>query len=174
MCIRDRCNTTKDYGVDLRRTLDSIQAPDYSQPIIQGDIEIYFKPMTYKNLSDNNKMQFDDQRTLNSLNISSADDVTKISAIADAIKKMTEMTVIALAQSIVTIKTPTAIVNEPEYITEFMINCDRTMFNRIQNYVIEKKTMAEMQPLEITCDQCQHTYKQPLTLDMSNFFERAS
>jgi len=168
------CNTTKDYGVDLRRTLDSIQAPDYSQPIIQGDIEIYFKPMTYKNLSDNNKMQFDEQRIFQSLSNPSAIDPAQLSAVSEALKKMTEMTVVALTQSIMTIKTPTAMVNEPEFIADFMKNCDRALFNKIQDYVIANKTKAEMQPISIKCGKCEFDYQQNITLDMSSFFGRAS
>ena len=46
-----KCTHVADYGVDLRTVLDKITTPDYTQPIKSGDIEIYFKPMTYKNLS---------------------------------------------------------------------------------------------------------------------------
>jgi len=73
-----------------------------------------------------------------------------------------------------TIKTPSALVSESEYIIEFMKNCDRSIFNRIQDYVIEHKSEAEMKPLSITCTECQNVYSQTITLDMTNFFERAS
>jgi len=170
-----KCNNDDEYGIDLRTVLDSIRAPDYTQPIKQGDIEIYFKPMTYKNMSDNNRIQFDEQRLFQNINLTEGNaDVKQIAAISDALKKMTEMTVMALSQSIMTIKTPTAMVNEPEFIQEFMKNCDRSIFNRIQQYVIEHKQQAEMQSLTIMCKQCSTEYQQQLTLDMSSFFERAS
>jgi hypothetical protein len=170
-----KCNNDDEYGIDLRTVLDSIRSPDYTQPIKQGDIEIYFRPMTYKNMSDNNRMQFDEQRLFQNINLVDGNaDVKKIAAISDALKKMTEMTIVALSQSIMTIKTPTAMVNEPEFIQEFMKNCDRSIFNRIQEYVIQQKQQAEMQPLTIMCKQCSTEYQQQLTLDMSSFFERAS
>ena len=170
-----KCNHTDDYGLDLRTVLDGIKAPDYSQPIRNGDIEIFFKPMTYKNLADNNKIQFDEQRIFQQLNTTTGDvDPKQMSAVSDALLKMTEMTVTALAQSILTIKTPTAMVNEPVFIAEFMKNCDRAIFNRIQDYVIERKGQAEMQPLRIACSECKHEYQQNITLDMTNFFELAS
>jgi len=65
-------------------------------------------------------------------------------------------------------------VSEPEYIVEFMQNCDRAMFNRIQDYVIEHKTEAELKPITIKCSECQHEYEQNFTLDMTSFFGRAS
>jgi len=170
-----KCNNDDEYGIDLRTILDNIRAPDYNQPIKQGDIEIYFKPMTYKNMSDNNRLQFDEQRLFQNLNFSSENpDMDQINAVSAALKKMTEMTVGALSQSILTIKTPSAIVTETEFIQEFMQKCDRSIFNRIQDYIIEHKRQAELQPLNIACKQCSNEYSQQLTLDMSNFFERAS
>lgn len=169
-----KCNHTADYGIDLRNVLNDLKAPDYSQPIKNGDIEIYFKPMTYKNLSDNNKIQYDEQRIFQSIPTEGDVDPKQMSAMSEALQKMTEITVTALSQSIMTIKTPTAMVSEPEYIVEFMKNCDRTIFNRIQEYVITHKSEAEMKPLSITCTECNNVYNQTITLDMTNFFERAS
>jgi hypothetical protein len=168
------CQNVDDYSLDLRTVLDNIKAPNYSEPIKQGEIEIYFKPMTYKNLSENNKVQYDEQRIFQNMSDTSSMDVTKMSAISEALKKITEITVTALTQSILTIKTPTAMVNEPEFISDFMRNCDRTIFNKIQEYVIENKTKAEMQPITIKCNSCQHDYSQNVTLDMSSFFVPAS
>ena len=169
------CNNEDEYGVDLRTVVDGMTTPDYSAPIKQGDIEIYFKPMTYKNLSDNNRIQYDEQRLFQNLNINDGEaDITKMAAMSEALKKMTEITVAALSQSILTIKTPQAMVSEPEFIAEFMKNCDRNLFNRIQNYVIEHKTQAEMQPVGIKCVSCQNEYKQTITLDMTSFFVPAS
>jgi len=168
------CDNTDDYGVDLRTVLDQMKAPDYTASIHQGDIEIFFKPMTYKNLSDNNKIQFDEQRIFQSIPTDGTVDTQQITAMSQALKKMTEMTVVALSQSIMTIKTPSAMVTEPEYIAEFMANCDRALFNRIQDYVIEHKTQAEMQPVTIKCSKCENVYKQNITLDMTSFFGRAS
>jgi T4 bacteriophage base plate protein len=169
-----KCNNTSDYGLDLRTVLGELKSPDYKQPIKSGDIEIYFKPMTYKNLSDNNKIQYDEQRIFQSIPAEGDVDPKQVSAMSAALQKMTEITVTALAQSIMTIKTPSALVSESDYIIEFMKNCDRSIFNRIQDYVIEHKAEAEMKPLSITCTECKNVYSQTITLDMTNFFERAS
>jgi len=169
-----KCSNVSEYGVDLRTVLGELKAPDYSQPIKNGDIEIFFKPMTYKNLSDNNRIQYDEQRIFQSIPTEGDVDPKQVSAMSAALQKMTEITVTALSQSIMTIKTPSALVSEPEFIVEFMKNCDRTIFNRIQEYVITHKAEAEMKPLSITCTECQNVYNQTITLDMTNFFGRAS
>jgi hypothetical protein len=168
------CSETSDRELDLRRVIDRIQAPDYSKPVITGDMEIYFKPMTYKNLNDNNQLQFEEQKILQMLPDTEVENTEKIRLLGDALKKLTDVTIKALTQSIGAVKTPTVLVNEPEYIEEFLKNCDRVVFNRIRDFIIDLKGQAEMQAIDIVCDKCNHKYEQLLTLDMSSFFEVAS
>jgi hypothetical protein len=100
----------------------------------------------------------------------------KLKAMSSALKKITEITVKALAQSINAIKTPDAFVNEPAFIEDFLQNCDRALFNRIRDHIVDVKETSELRPFEIQCpeENCNHKYMQALTLDMSNFFEGAS
>ena len=58
------CGNDEEHSLDLRHVLDRIKTPDYTQSIHNGDMEIYFKPMTYKNLNDNNQLQFEQQKLL--------------------------------------------------------------------------------------------------------------
>ena len=169
-----KCGNESEHSLDLRSVLDRIRAPDYSKSVSVGDIEIFFKPMTYKNLNDNNQMQFEEQKILQMIPDAEVPDKEKMNALNQALKKITEITVKALAQSIASIKTPNAMVTESEFIQEFLQNCDRNIFNRIRDHVIDIKSQAEMQSLQLKCDQCQNEYQQALTLDMSSFFEVAS
>ena len=58
------CENEADYGLDLRTILEQIKTPDYSKPVVAGDLQIFFKPMTYKHLNDNNQKQFEEQKLL--------------------------------------------------------------------------------------------------------------
>ena len=42
------CQNEADYGLDLRHMLEQMKSPDYSQSITSGDVQFFFKPMTYK------------------------------------------------------------------------------------------------------------------------------
>ena len=173
-----KCNNEEDRSLDLRTVLDTLRAPDYSASLQHGELEIYFKPMTYKNLTDNNKAQYEEQRILNQLTPTgdSPEEIEKARNISytEVLKKITQITVSALAQSIALIKTPTAQVSEPEYISEFLSNCDRLLFAQIRDYIIDTKTAAELQPLTIKCSECNFEYKQAVTLNMTDFFVDAS
>lgn len=168
------CQSETDFTVDLREVLDKIQVPNYEQHIKHGDLEFYFRPMNYKNLNDNNQTQFDQQKLIAMLPESDMPDKEKISAIGQALRKITSMTVDALCQSIAAVKTPTALVTEPEFIVELMQNCDRTVFTSVRDHIIALKGQSEIKSLRIRCPECQHEYDQTLTLDMTSFFGVAS
>jgi len=168
------CNHESERTLDLRTVLDSIKTPDYTKNLAWSDIEIYFKPLSYKNLNDNNQMQFENQKLLQMLPDSAVSDSEKMTALSAALRKITDITVSSLARSIAAIKTPQALVSEPGFIDEFLKNCDRALFNQIRDRIVELKVQSEMQPLKLACTECNHEYEQSITLDMSSFFESAS
>ena len=43
-----KCEESNDFSIDLREIMDKIKMPDFSEPVIIGDITVYFKPLTYK------------------------------------------------------------------------------------------------------------------------------
>ena len=137
-------------------------------------MEIFFRQMSYQNLNDNNKLQYENQKALQNIPNTDVSDDDKITALGAALKKITEITVSALAQSISAVKTPTALVTESNFIQELLQNCDKTLFGQIRDRIIELKSASEMQPLHMVCSECNHNYEQTVTLDMSSFFEPAS
>jgi hypothetical protein len=169
-----KCGHECEHTVDLRGVLDRMKTPDYNKSLNSGDVEIFFRPMTYKNINDNNALQYENQKLLQMLPDSEIPDTDKMSALGAALKRITDITVKALAQSIAVIKTPQALVSEPEYIDEFLKNCDRELFNRIRDLIVELKMQAEMPPMTLTCPECTNEYEQAVTLDMSSFFVPAS
>jgi len=168
------CSNDADYGIDLRNILENMKTPDYSKPVVDGDLEIYFKPMSYRNLNENNQRQFEEQKILQVLPSTDMPDEQRMSALSAALMKITEITVSALAQSIAAVKTPAALVSEPEYIEDMLKNCDRRLFGKIRDHIVNTKLSAEIQPLKIVCSACTKEYQQAITLDMTSFFADAS
>jgi len=168
------CSHEADYGLDLRRVLENMRAPDYSQPITDGDLEIFFKPMTYQDLNANNLRQFEEQKILQVLPGADMPDDQRMSALSAALMKITEITVNVLGQSIKAVKTPAALVTEREFIEDMLKNCDRRLFAKIRDHIVEAKANAELQPVTLQCAECTKEYLQAITLDMTSFFADAS
>jgi len=164
------CDADQDYALDLRTVLENISTPDYSKPLNSGDLQIYFKPISYQELNENSQIQFQDQKLIQVLQDTEMDETAKLNEIGKAMVKITELTVNSIAQSIAAIRTPAAQVHEAEHIKEFLMNCDKSVFNAIRDHAIGIKQSSEIKPLRMKCSSCSADYTQPFTLDMSNFF----
>ena len=168
------CKTENDFTVDLRTVLDGLRSADYDVPLASGDLNIYFAPMSYKRLNENNRQQFEDQKMIQMLSGSDISDEEKLQKMGEAYKKLTVLNLTSVRDSISMIKTTDAMVSEPEYIMEFLVNCNKEMFDLIREKAIEMRRLSDIKPLSITCPDCKHEYQQEFTLDITNFFEAAS
>jgi hypothetical protein len=173
------CSEVSTYGIDLRIVLDQLKAGDYDVPLQHGDLEIYFTPLSYRQVNENSQIKFNDEKGLQAIATGDNQGITdaeqqQIRLVSASIRRMTETTVVMVAQSIAAIKTPDAMVTDPEHIQDFLRNCPKQLFETIRDRVIELKEASDIKPLPITCSNCQHEYQQPFVLDMSNFFESAS
>jgi hypothetical protein len=168
------CGTESDYTIDLRNVLDQLKCPSFAEPLSHGDLTITFQPITYKTQNETNQAQFEEQKVMQLLPASDLPEQEKLARMHQVLQKITELTVKSLKWSIQSIRTPQAIVSEPEFIEDFLKNCDRALFNEIRDKVINLRLDSEIKPLKIQCIECDHQYDQPMTLDMTSFFAPAS
>lgn len=168
------CQHENSFGLDLRSVMDQIRVGNYSEPIKQGDIEIFLKPLTYDQINANSLAQYEDQKLIEMLPTSDLSEEEKMRRINEAFLKLSRMTIDAIAHSIGLIRAGNENVVETEFIREFMNNCDRDLFNRVRDRIIELRDAAELKPLKIQCQGCQKEYETPFTLNVTNFFGSAS
>lgn len=164
------CNEENNYGVDLRIMLDQITPPDYSKTVVDGDIEIYFKPMSYKTQNASSLAQFEDQKLLEVVPTADLPEEQKIQMINEAFVKLGALNLNSIADSISLIKAGDDVVDNHAFILEFVQNCDRSVFNKIRDYFQALRKDSAMKPLQIECRDCGHKYESPFTLDVASFF----
>lgn len=169
-----KCETEGEYTIDLRQVLDQTQPPDFSVPLVHGDLTIWFKPMDYRTQTETGKLQFEQQKSVVVIQESDLPEEKKIEELNKVLKRITELTIDALKYSIQSIQTPQALVTEPEFITEFLTKCDRKFFTELRDHIIKLRESGEFKPVDIKCDNCGHEHKQSIQLDQSTFFGDAS
>lgn len=163
------CGNLSNYGINLISVLAGMKAPDYSKLLTIGELGVKFKPLTYKEMNEASLGQFEVQRTFLAIEqVQDNDEKNKRGQ--EALRKVTELTMTILCKAIEYIKTPTSQVNEPNYILDFLHNCDKNIYTIIRDYNAELKAKTELPPLDIECPNCTHKYKQPFTLNASDFF----
>jgi len=165
-----KCNEESSYGLDLRTILDNLEIPNYKKPVKVGDLKVYLKPLSYRDINKNSIAQFEEQKLSSILSDSDMPEKEKLKLLSDAFKKVTDLTITSMALSVSYIKTPETVVSNIDQITEFLNNCERSVFEKIKDNIVTLREVNEIKPLDITCQECDHKYKQPFTLDMTNFF----
>lgn len=168
------CNHDHDFEIDLRYVMDSFVTVDFSTPLVIGDLTLRFVPLTYKQLNENSKFQFEDQKLMQSIGSTDLAEEEKMKLLGDNFRKITQATIHTISQGIQSIQTPEGIVMEQEYIEEFLKNCEKSVFNRIRDHALNLKQASEIKPLGIECVNCHHQYQQEFSIDMTNFFESNS
>jgi hypothetical protein len=168
------CGESHEITLDLRQVLDSIRPVDYDQAVTAGDLIIHFCPLDYRQINESAKIQFEDQKLIQLLTNSEMSEDEKMTRLSDAFRKITTLTIRAIAESIQSIKTADTMVTDHAQIAEFLNNCPKAVFDQIKDHAVKLREATDLRPLSLTCDKCEHTYQQSFTLDMSNFFDNAS
>jgi hypothetical protein len=164
-----KCNDVSQYGLELAGILGTLKAPDYSQPLDLGELKIVFGPLTYDQMNQAGLAQFNIQKTLVQIN-QMQNEEEKVQATKNALIGITETTIELIAKTIMKVITPTVEVDSYEHIVEFLSNCDKALYENIRDYHTRLKAESEMPPLDIQCANCNHQYKQPFTLNVTDFF----
>jgi hypothetical protein len=169
-----KCGHVHDFTVDLRVVLDNIKMPDYDTPLAVGDLTMYFAPMTYRQINDVSRVQYEDSKLMQSISDADLNEDEKMRRLGEAFKRVTKLTVRSLAASISAIKSQDAMVTDQDQIEEFLVNAPKSTFDAVREHVTNLRIATDLKKLDINCENCSNQYQQEFTLDMSNFFEVAS
>jgi hypothetical protein len=168
------CKTENTFGLDLRTVMDAMAAADYSEPLTVGDLTFYFRPLNYQEMNANSQIQFEQQKTLQVIGDAEASEQTKVEQLNVMMRRIVEATLHTVAQSTLAIDAAGQRTAEPQHIEEFFANCDRQIFTRARDHLVDLKERSELRPLKMRCPGCQHQYEQVFTMDMARFFASAS
>lgn len=172
MEVESRCPSCEDvasYGVNLTLLLSQLVAGDYDKEMELNDLRIKFRPITYKEMNEAGLAQFEIQREFAQLEQEPDQEVRKQKS-QEILKRITTLTIKILTEAIEYIQTPSAKVDNKNFIEDFLNNCDKDMYASVRDYNTELKSATELKPLKLTCVHCKHQYEQAFTLNTSDFF----
>lgn len=174
---------TEDRTVNLTQLLDSIfQRTTWQEEVpIDDNITCYIRPLTYKHLTKTGLKTFEAQKIMQVVNDEDVSDERKLEVFGKSFKTMTDITVDLIADSIYTIKTlDGTIVDDADFIKEYVQNADKTVFDKIQARINEMKDKNGLQPLIVaaTPEQIEagapETFEVPIGFDNASFFGNSS
>ena len=167
----------RDFEVDLRQLLDQLATFTFDPFItIDDDMTVEIRPTSYKEFTENAMKTFEEQRIFRLVNDDSIPDEQKLSAFAVSFRKLTDLTIDLVVNSVSCIDTSDGKVTDRKFIKEFFANADRATFEKIMKHLEKMKDDSKIKPLTVrsTLEDIEagapEEYEIPITFDQSNFF----
>jgi hypothetical protein len=167
----------KTYEVDLRPLLDHLISFEFDPYVqVNDELTIHLKPTTYKEFTQNAMKTFEEQRIFRLVNNNSIPDEQKLQAFATSFRKLTDLTIDLVINSIAFIDTPDGKVSDKTTIREFFENSERTLFKKIIDHLDKMKEGYTIKPLRVQCTEeeieagAPAEFEVPITFDQANFF----
>lgn len=164
------CGNFNDMIFNLTGYLNITNEFEYDDVIELGPLKIYIRPYTYKEITKQAIRALEQQKIIGIVNDETLTDEEKIEQFGESFVKLTEMTVGIIAGCVYKIDTPEGSVEDPYMIKSFVENCDRDMFNAINDRISEMKEKITLKSQTISCQECSHEYSVEITMDQANFF----
>lgn len=164
------CDAENSYDMDLTAWLDIFNNFSYNTDIVVDPLTVHVRPYTYKEVTKTALKSMEQQRIFQVINDDTLSDEIKLEKFGASFLKLTELTVDVIADCITAIDTPDGSVSDKGMIKEFIANCSKDIFQKIQDHVVQMKELIEFKAQNVTCGECSKPFSLPVTMDQSNFF----
>jgi len=167
----------RSFEVDLRMLLDRLSEFTFDPFItIDEEMTVEIRPTSYKEFTDNALKTFEEQRIFRIVNDETIPDEQKLSVFANSFRKLTDLTINLVVNSVVCIDTAEGKVNDKRHIKDFFDNADNSTFDKILKHLEKMRDESKIKPLIIKASPEEieqgvpEEYEIPITFDQSNFF----
>ena len=164
------CNADNSYDMDLTAWFDVFNQFVYEKDIPIDQLTVHVRPYTYKEVSKTALKSMEQERIFQVINDDSLSDEQKLEKFGASFLKLTELTVDIIADCITSIDAPDGSVTDKDMIKDFIANCSKDVFQRIQDHVVQMKERIEFKAQSVTCGECDEQFSLPITMEQPNFF----
>lgn len=168
------------YEVDLRTILDSLIHHTFEDTIVVDDLVIHIKPLTYYEFTQSALKTFEEQRVFQLVNNEEMSEEEKLKKFNISFKRLTELTVGLVTNSIRQIDAGEESVTDPAYLQEFIQNADQKFYTHITEHIEDQKNKFSVKPMTVKPEPeelergAPESFEVPIMFDQANFFGRKS
>lgn len=163
------CDKLSDFEINLQHQLETFGSPNWLEPLTVGNLKFFFKPINFLEYTEFHNISFKCQKLMNQLSeINSREERERITnqVVSDLAKSDIKFTTMSVHKVVI----ENQVVNNFDYIQEFINNCEKQTYQKLKNHVEQLKKQSLSAPCTFQCDHCQHVFTVPFSLDYSNFF----
>jgi len=166
------CGESNEYTINLTTLLENLTPANYNEGLNVDGLVIKFKPQSYQDVNKLNLATFEQRRLVANVTDAEIPDDEKRRLFDESFKKITDLNVSVLIDSIESIFVDKTLVTDPGMIKEFLDNCSRQTYQAIRDQIQKLAQANSAPPADLTCanEECGKEYQSPLVFDQSNFF----
>ena len=165
-------------SLDLNTVLESLVGKPIENVAVMNDgMKITSRPLTYRQITNSQLTQFEQQKMYAQVNTSQLSDVEKTAKFQEAFKKLTQLNSSLLLGNINSIELPTGeTVTDPAQIKEFVDNAPTKLIKELEDKMSVLRQQGSVKPIQIKATEEQikagvpSTFTVPIAFDNSNFF----
>lgn len=169
-CNCPHCNAENTYDVNLSAWFEIFNNYQYIDVIDVDPLVVHIRPYNYKEVTKTSIKTMEQQRIFQIINDDNLSDEEKLDRFGKSFVKLTELTVDVIADCITQIDTPEGSVNDQALIKDFINNCSKDIFEKIQQHISSLKDSIELKAQDVECAECHKSFSLPITMDQANFF----
>jgi len=169
-CNCPHCEAENSYDVDLTAWFNLFTKFTYTKEVDVDPLLVHIRPYNYREITKTAIKSMEQQRIFNIINDETLSDEVKLEKFGQSFVKLTELTVEVIADCITQIDTPDGSVNDKAMIKDFISNCAKDVFEKIQTHIVNMKTQIEFAAHNVECGNCKKEFNLPITMDQANFF----
>jgi len=173
--VTDESQSTTVNLPALLETVTGIDPKDYATT--ESGFKIKIDPLTYDKLSKIQVAQFEQQKIYSNVVDSGLTEAQKTERFATSYRKMQDINIELLIDSIAEITTPDGtVVSNAKQIFDFIANCETKITREIETLLGELRSQCSMKPVQLKATEEQikrgvpASYEVPVTFDTANFF----
>ena len=171
-------NESFDYEVNIRQILEQRQniSAWEDRLEVRPDLVVYLKPLNYRTQTESHIGEFETQRIMRIVQNAEIPEEEKIKAFQDAFLDLTKKTIGIIGKAVYKIESTAGIVEDPEFIAEFISQCEAEIFDKIKTRLGLLNEANKLPPMTVSSTPemieagAPDTIEVPFTFDQSNFF----
>jgi len=131
-CVK--CSAINDYDIELGNVIEHYNKCEYDNKIVLKDLSIKIQPLTYKQWTVFQMKNFQLQRQLKQI-VDMVDQEQQAVMINAMYEQLTQIQTEAIFLQIASVDVGDQVVEEREYITEWLSNCESHVFDAVKNKI---------------------------------------
>lgn len=169
------CNHENEYEIDLNYFIQNMTYLTEPHPIrLDDNLLVYIRPRNFELDNKYSVLSIEQTQIVKQLSDQNLDEETKIQIVSDTYTKLRNMTLDLMIESIDSIIADGQIVDNKDYIFDFIVNADRRLIDPINDAIISLNQPCINKDLNVVCENCEKTHITGVEFNPANFFDTRS